>query len=61
MADALLDAGVTLNKEDAVLPAANTLLTPGIHVYVGYTRRINVRTRNDETELFTLAQTVGTR
>jgi uncharacterized protein YabE (DUF348 family) len=59
VADALLDAGVTLNKEDVVLPAATTLMTPGMHVYVRYARRITVRTGDDETELFTQAQTVG--
>ena len=49
MADALLDACVTRNKEDAVLPPANTLLTPDMHVYASYARRINLWTRNDET------------
>jgi uncharacterized protein YabE (DUF348 family) len=59
VADALLDAGVTLNKEDVVLPVAIALVTPGMHVYVSYARRITVRTGDDETELFTQAQTVG--
>lgn len=59
VADALLDAGVTLNKEDVVVPTVDTRLTPGIHVYVNYASRITVRTSHDDTELFTRAQTVG--
>jgi uncharacterized protein YabE (DUF348 family) len=59
VADALLDAGVTLNKEDVVVPAAITLLTPGMHVYINYASRITVRTGGDDTELFTRARTVG--
>lgn len=58
VADALLDAGATLNKEDVVVPAGDTRLTPGMHVYVNYASRITVRTGGDETELFTRAQTV---
>jgi uncharacterized protein YabE (DUF348 family) len=59
VADALRDAGVTLNKADVVVPAADTRLTPGMHVYISYARRIRVRTRGDETEVFTQAATVG--
>jgi uncharacterized protein YabE (DUF348 family) len=59
VADALLEAGITLNKEDAILPPATTLITPSMHVYVSYARRITVRTRDEERELFTQAQTVG--
>jgi uncharacterized protein YabE (DUF348 family)/3D (Asp-Asp-Asp) domain-containing protein len=59
VADALLDAGVTLTREDVVLPAATALVTPGMHVYVSYARRITVRTGDDKADLFTQAQTVG--
>jgi uncharacterized protein YabE (DUF348 family) len=59
IADALLDAGVTLNKADILVPAADKRLTPGMHVYINYARRIRVRTRGDETEVFTQAATVG--
>jgi 3D (Asp-Asp-Asp) domain-containing protein len=59
VADALADAGVTLNKADVVVPPADTRLTPGMHVYVTYARRIRVRTARDETDVFTQASIVG--
>jgi uncharacterized protein YabE (DUF348 family) len=59
VADALADAGVTLNKTDIVVPPADTRLTSGMHVYINYARRIRVRTARDETDVFTQAATVA--
>jgi uncharacterized protein YabE (DUF348 family) len=59
VADALGEAGVALDKADVVVPSGETPLSPGMHVYVRYARRIAVRSGGRETEIRTQAATVG--
>ncbi len=59
IADALHDAGITLRRADIVVPDPATRLTPGMHVYITYARRIHVHVARADVEVFTQAATVG--
>lgn len=59
VADALGEAGVTLNSADVVLPAGDTPLASGLHVYVRYAQRIAVRSGGQQMDIYTQAPTVG--
>jgi 3D (Asp-Asp-Asp) domain-containing protein len=59
VADALGEAGVTLNKADFVVPSADVPLRAGAHVYVRYAQRVSVRSGGREADIFTQAATVG--
>lgn len=59
VADALGQVGVTLNGADVVLPAGDTSLGSGMHVYVRYAQRISLRSGGQASEIYTQAATVG--
>ena len=56
---ALAGLGVNITSHDAVKPSPETLLHPGMHVYVTYANNLRFIVNGDERIAYTRAETVG--